>query len=281
MHRWNSVTVNEWCEDSVPTIQRRMHLQSAIMRFMIKRCWSSYNAWKSEMQNWEVCQVFRFVQITKIWNTLWQLKAYRATNEMVFNTVAIQLLHTILAEQAEWESRCFIETEAECVNESLRWQSTTLYDTDNTFWDDKQAYTDCLNDSSRHISLCACTRSELVQWDHRPQTDVSECWSRRWVIQWALSDNLQKQRSFSTVLKVRVFITNASWAMMKKSYSFVKDTECHSQNLFIQNWFSIHMTQQWLNTQKKCNWCLLSWQFFWLRCYRMSVHSAEIVTNAV
>jgi hypothetical protein len=49
-----------------------------------KRCWSSYNVWKSEMQNWEVCQVFRFVQITRIWNTLWQLKAYRATNEVVF-----------------------------------------------------------------------------------------------------------------------------------------------------------------------------------------------------
>jgi len=30
------------CEDSMPTIQRRMHLQSAIIKFMIKRCWSSY-----------------------------------------------------------------------------------------------------------------------------------------------------------------------------------------------------------------------------------------------
>jgi len=28
-------------------------------------------------------------------------KAYKVTNEMVFNSVAIQLLHTILAEQAE------------------------------------------------------------------------------------------------------------------------------------------------------------------------------------
>jgi len=28
-------------------------------------------------------------------------KVYRATNEVVFNSVAIQLLHTILAEQAE------------------------------------------------------------------------------------------------------------------------------------------------------------------------------------
>ncbi len=121
-------------------------------------------------------------------------KAYRATNEMVFNSVVIQLLHTIFAEQAEWESRCSIKIEAECVNESLRWQSTTLYDTDNTFWDDKQAYTGCLNDSSRHISPCACTRSELVQWGHRPQTDVSECWSRRWVVWWALSDNLQEMK---------------------------------------------------------------------------------------
>ncbi len=28
-------------------------------------------------------------------------KAYRATNEMIFNSVVIQLLYTILAEQAE------------------------------------------------------------------------------------------------------------------------------------------------------------------------------------
>jgi len=28
-------------------------------------------------------------------------KAYRATNEMIFNSVAIQLLHTILVEQAD------------------------------------------------------------------------------------------------------------------------------------------------------------------------------------
>ncbi len=35
-------------------------------------------------------------------------KAYRATNEMVFNSVVIQLLHTILAEQAEWEDRSLL-----------------------------------------------------------------------------------------------------------------------------------------------------------------------------
>jgi len=65
------------------------------------------------------------------------------------------------------KSWCSIKTEAECVNESLRWQSTTLYDADNTFWDDEQVYTDCLNDSSRHTDLCACMRSKLVQWDYR------------------------------------------------------------------------------------------------------------------
>ena len=105
-------------------------------------------------------------------------KAYRVTNEVVFNSVAIQLLHTILVEQTEWESRCSIETEAECVNESLRWQSTTLYDADNTFWNDEQAYTDCLNDGSEYISTCTHTRLKSVWWSHRSQTDVSECWEQ-------------------------------------------------------------------------------------------------------
>jgi hypothetical protein len=58
---------------------------------------------KSETQNWEVCQVFRFVQITRTWNTLWQLKAYRVTNEVVSYTVTIQLLHTILVRKSKWE----------------------------------------------------------------------------------------------------------------------------------------------------------------------------------
>jgi hypothetical protein len=155
------------CEGSVSTIQRRMHLQSAIMRFMIKRCWSSYNAWKSEMQNWEVCQVLDLYRSQKSEILYDSQKTYKVTNEVIFNSVAIQLLYTILAEQAEWENKCSIKTEAECVNKSFRWQSTTLYNTDDMFWDDKQAYTGCLNDSSRHIGLCAHMRSELVWWDHR------------------------------------------------------------------------------------------------------------------
>jgi hypothetical protein len=90
----------------------------------------------------------------------------------------------------------------------------------------------------------------------------------------------KKQRSFSTVLKVRVFITNASW-VMKKSYSFAKDTECVLR-------ISLYRTDSvytWLNNdwtlRKRCNWCSYHDSSFDLRCYRMSVHSAEIVTNAV
>jgi hypothetical protein len=33
---------------------------------------------KSEMQNWEVCQIFRFVQITRIWSTLWQWESLQS-----------------------------------------------------------------------------------------------------------------------------------------------------------------------------------------------------------
>jgi hypothetical protein len=60
----------------------------------------------------------------------------------------------------------------------------------------------------------------------------------------------KKQRSFSTVLKVRVFIMKCFLSDEEKLL-FAEDTECCSQNLFVQNWFSIHMTQQWLNTQKE------------------------------
>jgi hypothetical protein len=141
-----------------------------------------------------------------------------------------------------------------------------------------QAYTDCLNDSSRHIDLCACTRSELVQWDHRLQTDVSECWSKRWVVWWALSDNLQETKIILLFWKW-VFITECFLSNEEKLL-FVKDTECHSQNLFVQNWFSIHDSTMTEHSKRDVTDALLSWQFFWLRCYRMSVHSAEIVTNA-
>jgi ABC-type Na+ transport system ATPase subunit NatA len=52
----------------------------------------------------------------------------------------------------------------------------------------------------------------------------------------------KKQRSFSTVLKVRVFITEC-FLSDKEKLLFCENTECCSQNLFVQNWFSIHMTQ--------------------------------------
>jgi hypothetical protein len=43
----------------------------------------------------------------------------------------------------------------------------------------------------------------------------------------------EQQRSFSTVLKVRVFIIE--FLSNEESYFFTKDTEYLSQNFFIQN----------------------------------------------
>ncbi len=176
---------------------------------------------------------------------------------MVFNTVAIQLLHTILAEQAEWESRCFIKIKAECVNESLRWQSTTLYDTDNTFWDDEQVYTGYLNDSSRHISLCACMRSELVQWDYRSQTDVSECWSRRWVVQWALLDTLWETEIVFYCFKsenIHNEMLLEQWrkvTLLQKTLSVVLRTSLYKTDS-VYTWLNNDWT-----LKEKCNWCSL------------------------
>jgi len=184
-------------------------------------------------------------------------KAYRATNEVVFNSVTRQLLHTILVKQEEWEGRCSIETEAECVNESLRWQSTTLYNTDDTFWDDKQAYTGCLNDSSRHISLYAHTRSELVQWGHRPQTDVSECWSKRWVIQWALSDNLWET-------KIIFYCFRSEGIHNRMLLEWWREATLLWKTLSVIIRTSLYRTDSvytWLNNgwtlKKRCNWCSL------------------------
>jgi hypothetical protein len=117
----------------------------------------------------------------------------------------------------------------------------------------------CLNDSSRHISLCACTRSELVQWDYRPQTDVSECWSRRWVVQWALSDNLQETKIIFYCFKSEG-IHNKMLLEMKKA-TFAKDTECCLRILcteLIQYTHDSTMTEHSERTD-----ALLSQQFFW------------------
>jgi len=132
-----------------------------------------------------------------------------------------------------------------------------LYNANNTFWDDKQAYTDCLNDSSRHISFCACMRSELVQWDHRSQTDVSECWSRRWVIQWALSDNLWET-------KIIFYCFKSEGIHNKMLLEWWRKATLLQKTLSAVIKISLYRTDSvytWLNNdwtlKKRCNWCSL------------------------
>jgi len=133
------------------------------------------------------------------------------------------------------------------------------------FWDNKQAYTDCLNDSSRHISLCAHTRSELVQWDYEPWTDVSECWSKRWVIWWALSDNSQETKIIFYCFKSE----NIHNEMLLEQW---RKATLSQKTLSVILRISLYRTDSiytWLNNdwtlRKKCNWCsfimtvLLTW----------------------
>ncbi len=125
------------------------------------------------------------------------------------------------------------------------------------FWDDEQACTGCLNDSNRHFSLCAHTRSELIQWDHRPQADVSECWSRRWVVQWALSDN-----SWTTKVIFHCFRSESIQNRMLLEW-WRKATLSHKTlSVFLRT--SLYETDSvytWLNNdwtlRKRCNWCSL------------------------
>jgi len=133
------------------------------------------------------------------------------------------------------------------------------------FWDDKQVYTDCLNDSSRHISLCACMRSELIQWDYRPQTDVNECWSRRWVVQWALSDNLQETKIIFYCFKSE----NIHNEMLLEQWRKATLSQKMLSAVFRISLYRTDSVYTWLNNdwtlRKKCNWysfimtVLLAW----------------------
>ncbi len=121
----------------------------------------------------------------------------------------------------------------------------------------KQAYTGCLNDSSRHIDLCTHTRSELVQWDHRPQTDVSECWSRRWVVQWALSDNSQRT-------KIIFYCFKSEGIHNKMLLEWWREATLSQKTLSVVIRTSLYRTDSvytWLNNdwtlKKRCNWCSL------------------------
>ncbi len=133
------------------------------------------------------------------------------------------------------------------------------------FWDDKQVYTGCLNDSSRHIDLCACTRLKLIWWDHRPQTNVSECWSRRWVVQWALSGNLWRTKIVFYCFKSEDIHNKMllEWwrkaTLSWKTLSAVIRTSLYETDLVY-----IWLNNDW-TLRKRCNWCsfittvLLAW----------------------
>ncbi len=209
--------------------------------------------WNAELRSASSFQICMNHKNLKYFMTVKKL----TEQQMRWSLILLQYNFFILAEQAEWENRCFIETKAECVNESLKWQSTTLYNTDNTFWNDEQAYTDCLNDSSRHISLCACTRSELVQWNYRSQTDVSKCWSKRWVIQWALSDNLWETKIIFYCFKSEGIHNRMllEWwrkaTLLWKTLSVILRTSLYETDS-VYTWLSNDWT-----LKKRCNWCSL------------------------
>jgi hypothetical protein len=212
-----------------------------------------------------VCQIFRFVQITRTWSTLWQWKAYRVTNEMISHIVMIQLLHIIFVEKSEWENRHFVKTWARYADRCLRWQSTALYNTNTTLWDVVQVYTGCLNDSSKYIELSACTRSRSVWWDHRSWADVSKDWSKRWVIWWALSSNSRTTEILFYHSESKMFITECFLSNEEKLLFCERHWVLISESLYtelIQYTHDLTMTE---HSKRNVTDVLLLRQFFWLR----------------
>jgi hypothetical protein len=128
--------------------------------------------------------------------------------------------------------------------------------------------------------LCAHTRSELVQWDYRSQTDVSECWSRRWVVQWALSDNSWETKIIFYCFKSEN-IHNRMLLEQWKKLLFYEDTECCSQNPL----YRTDSVYTWLNNdwtlKRNVTDALLSQQFFWPEMLQNVCTFCWNATNAV
>jgi hypothetical protein len=98
--------------------------------------------------------------------------------------------------------------------------------------------------------------------DYRPWTDVSECWSRRWVIQWALSDNLQETEiifycSKSENIHNKMLLEWWRKALCKRHWVLFSESLCTE---LIQYTHDSTMTE---HSERDVTDALLSQQFFW------------------
>jgi hypothetical protein len=89
----------------------------------------------------------------------------------------------------------------------------------------------------------------------------------------------KKQRSFSTVLKVRVFIMKC-FLSDEESYSLQKTLSVISEPLCRTDSVYTWLNNDW-TLRKRCNWCSLSWQFFWPEMLQNVCTFCQIVTNVV
>jgi uncharacterized membrane-anchored protein YjiN (DUF445 family) len=199
---------------------------------------------------------------------------------VVSYTVTIQLLHTILlSENQNEESRCSVKMWARYVNR---------------FSDDRvQHYITqiihlkMMSKSIQAASMTVAIYQYLYSWDQNlfsEVTDLKQMWVNAEIRDESykkLCQAIQKQqRSFLTVLKVRIFIMKC-FLSDEKSYSFTKDTECCLRTLCTELIQYTHDSTMTEHLERNVTDVLLLWQFFDSRCYRMSVHSVRIVTNAV
>jgi len=94
---------------------------------------------------------------------------------------------------------------------------------------------------------------------------MSECWSRRWVVQWALSVNSQE-------IKIIFYCTESESVHNKMLFEQWRKVALLRKTLSIKLRISLYETYSvytWLNNdqtlKKKCNWCffietvLLTW----------------------
>ncbi len=136
-------------------------------------------------------------------------------------------------------------------------------DADNTSQNNEQAYTGCLNDRSEYIDICTHTRSKSVQWSHRSQTDVSECWDKRQLIWEAVSSNSETTEIISHCFKSENIHNEMLLEQWRKA-TLLQKTVSVILRISLYRTDSVYT---WLNNdwtlRKNVTDILSSQQFFW------------------
>jgi hypothetical protein len=120
-----------------------------------------------------------------------------------------------------------------------------------------------VNDRSEYIDICTHTRSKSVQWSHRSQTDVSECWDKRQLIWEAVSSNSETTEIISHCFKSENIHNEMLLEQWRKATLCKRQWVLFSESLCTELIQYTHDSTMTEHSEKNVTDILSSQQFFW------------------